>query len=65
MTECFVRAITAEAGRYPGLGAGLFLANRIVEYHGGRIWFAPAAPGRGARFLFTLPADEPQEEPAP
>jgi signal transduction histidine kinase len=38
MTECFVRAITAEAGRYPGLGIGLFLANQIAETHGGRLW---------------------------
>ncbi len=38
MLECFTRAITAEAGRYPGLGIGLFLANQIAEAHGGRLW---------------------------
>jgi signal transduction histidine kinase len=38
MLECFGRAITAEAGRYPGLGIGLFLAGQIAEYHGGRLW---------------------------
>lgn len=38
MTECFGRSITAEAGRYPGLGIGLFLAARIAEFHGGRLW---------------------------
>ncbi len=38
MTECFARAITAEAGRYPGLGIGLFVAARIVDHHGGRLW---------------------------
>jgi signal transduction histidine kinase len=38
MTDCFTRAITAEAGRYPGLGIGLFLASKIADYHGGRLW---------------------------
>ncbi|MEA2125619.1 MAG: two-component system, OmpR family, sensor kinase [Solirubrobacteraceae bacterium] len=38
MTDCFTRAITAEAGRYPGLGLGLFLANQIATNHGGRLW---------------------------
>ena len=36
MTECFARAITAEAARVPGLGIGLFLANEIVKNHNGR-----------------------------
>jgi signal transduction histidine kinase len=38
MTECFARAITAEAARVPGLGVGLFLANEIVKNHNGRLW---------------------------
>ena len=31
MTECFARALTAEAARIPGLGIGLYLANEIVK----------------------------------
>jgi len=40
-----------------GLGLGLAIARGIVEGHGGQIWVEGGHTG-GARFVFTLPADQ-------
>ena len=41
-----------------GLGLGLSIARGLVEAHGGRIW-VESEPGRGTRFVFTLPLGDP------
>jgi signal transduction histidine kinase/GAF domain-containing protein len=45
---------TREVG---GTGLGLYIARRIVEAHGGRIWVDSEA-GKGSAFSFSLPLSE-------
>ena len=47
-----------------GFGLGLVICKGLVEAHGGRIRAESAGPGRGTRFIFTVPvAEEPAAMP--
>lgn len=51
--EPYVRG--AGEQREGGVGLGLAICRRILEAHDGEIW-VEAAPGRGSRFVFSVPA---------
>jgi signal transduction histidine kinase len=56
----FERAVSSR--HYGGLGLGLYVANEIVEAHGGCI-LVQSEPGSGSTFTVVLPRDQPSEQP--
>ena len=52
--DMFVQAARGPESR-GGLGIGLTLARRLVELHGGSVTAASEGPGKGSRFVVTLP----------
>jgi light-regulated signal transduction histidine kinase (bacteriophytochrome) len=44
-------------GKYEGSGIELAIAKKIIERHGGRIWFVSSLD-QGTTFHFTLPAQD-------
>jgi signal transduction histidine kinase len=55
----FYRAENADAEGLSGLGIGLYVANQILELHGGRI-AVESVEGEGSTFTVELPLAEPQ-----
>lgn len=51
--EPFFRAPSTRDGQ-PGMGLGLAVCQKIMDAHGGSIWFEPR-PGGGSTFAFRLP----------
>ncbi|MGE3857284.1 MAG: PAS domain-containing protein [Dehalococcoidia bacterium] len=51
----FSRAANAARENIPGLGLGLYVARRIAEQHGGRLWADSAGEGAGTTMSLWLP----------
>lgn len=60
----FRRGDASDSQRVYGYGLGLYVAQRLVQAMGGRIW-VEAAPHGGSRFVFTLPVRQGESSEAP
>ena len=58
----FQRAPNASATGIPGLGLGLFIARRIAEQHGGRLWAQSEGEGGGTTMSLWLPLQPAEPE---
>jgi len=51
----FTRIDSAYSRKSQGTGLGLTLTKKLVELHGGKIWFESQGKDKGTQFSFTLP----------
>jgi PAS domain S-box-containing protein len=64
LAQIFNRFYRAEGTRrLEGTGLGLYICQRIITAHGGRIWAESPGPGQGSTFCFTVPRFNLQIEP--
>lgn len=64
----FSRATDASKTNATGTGLGLYVAKKIIEYHGGKAWAESEGKGKGSTFIIEMPYDQshiPEPEPEP
>ncbi len=54
----FVRAQDASKSNATGSGLGLYVARKIVQYHGGKVWAESEGKSRGSTFCMEVPFEQ-------
>ena len=59
--DSFMTGDSSMTRKHKGVGIGLSLCKRIVDYHGGELW-VESKEGVGSKFIFTLPIYKKDDE---